>query len=456
MLPEDAIRTLIVDDDPHVRESLRDVLEHEGFVTLEAGDGKTALDLLDQERVDLLLLDLHLPRVSGLDVLRQVADRRLDIPVVIISGTRSIPTAVQSIQLGGCEYLEKPLDAERTLAVVRGAVDRFTQRRSRRRTIAYALERYGMCGAGPAMQRVFDAIDKAAATRAKVLIVGESGTGKEMVANAIHRLSPRVAASFVAVNCAAVPETLIESELFGHVEGAFTGARRAHRGSFEQAHGGTLFLDEIGDMSLMTQAKVLRTLESGELRRVGGEGGRYVDFRLIAATNKDLAGEVREGNFREDLFFRVSVIMIRLPPLRARREDIPDLVRHFELLHARRDSVPQRTITDAAMSLLIEHDWPGNARELSNVIERMVVLAEGGVVDAHDVRAALLLGESPTGPHVDVGLRPARDRFERDYILATLTGHGWRIQETAETLGINRSHLWKKMRRLGIEVPERA
>jgi two-component system, NtrC family, nitrogen regulation response regulator NtrX len=450
----DAIHTLIVDDDPHVRESLRDVLEHEGFVTLEAGDGKTALVLLDEERVDVLLLDLQLPRVSGMDVLRQLADRHIDIPVVIISGRGSIPTAVRSIKLGAYDFLEKPLDAERTLAVVRGAIEQFTRNRAHLRTRDYALDRYGMCGAGAAMQAVFAAMEKAAATHAKVLITGESGTGKEMVASAIHRLGPRASAPLVAVNCAAVPENLIESELFGHVEGAFTGARRAHRGSVEQAHGGTLFLDEIGDMSLMTQAKVLRTIETGELRRVGGEGVRRVDFRLITATNKDLPAEVQDGNFREDLYFRVGVITIHVPPLRRRADDIPDLARHFVLLHARRNQLPARTITPAAVSLMVEYDWPGNVRELSNIMERMVVMADRPVIDASDVRSALAFGAAGAMTPALVGLRPARERFERDYILGTLAAFGWRIQDTADALGINRSHLWKKMKRLGIEERE--
>ena len=454
VVSEDAIRTLVVDDDPHVRESLREVLEHEGFVALEAGDGKTALDVLDEERVDLLLLDLQLPRVSGLDVLRRVADRHLDIPVVIISGKGSIATAVDSMKLGAYDFLEKPLDAQSTLAVVRRAVEQFARRRARLRTLDYALERYGMCGAGRAMQRVFDTIEKAAFTRAKVLIVGDSGAGKEMVAHAIHALGPRSAAPFVAVNCAAVPETLIESELFGHVEGAFTGARRAHRGSFEQAHGGTLFLDEIADMTLMTQAKVLRAIETGELHAVGSERVRQLDFRLIAATNKDLAREVQEGNFREDLFFRIGVLTIRVPSLRDRREDIPDLVAHFQALHARRNDAAVRPVTRAALDLLVDHTWTGNVRELSNVVERLVILADGATIDANDVRSAIGVQSAVDEPAAAIGLRAARDRFERDYILASLEDSGWRIQAAADALGINRSHLWKKMKRLGIDAPE--
>jgi two-component system nitrogen regulation response regulator NtrX len=450
----DAVRTLIVDDDPFVRESLREILEHEGYVALEAGDGKTALELLDHDRVDLLLLDLELPRVSGIQVLRELADRRLDIPVVIISGKGSIPTAVATTKLGAFDFIEKPLHAERTLAAIRSALHQRATLRQRSRTLEEAFATYGMWGATPAMQQIYQSIDRAAATRAKVLLVGESGTGKELIARAIHRLGPRVDRPFVAVNCAAVPETLIESELFGHAEGAFTGARRTRRGSFEQASGGTLFLDEIGDMSLMTQAKVLRAIETGEFRRVGAEMTSQADFRLIAASNKDLMRELADGNFREDLYYRIGVITIRVPALRDRREDIPPLVQHLLVLHSERNESPPASLTPAALAVLTHHDWPGNVRELSNTIERLTVMHPAGALDAGVVRAALRR-EPPAA--ADDGsrsnLREARSQFDRDFIVASLIAHGWRIQETAEALGINRSHLWKKMRRLRIEPP---
>jgi two-component system nitrogen regulation response regulator NtrX len=275
-----------------------------------------------------------------------------------------------------------------------------------------------------------------------------------LVATAIHRLSSRAALPFVAVNCAAVPETLIESELFGHIEGAFTGARRSRRGSFEQAMGGTLFLDEIGDMSLMTQAKVLRALETGEIRRIGAEGISHVDFRLIAATNRDLLKDVDEGNFRKDLYYRLSVLTVRVPPLRQRREDIPALVGHFVRLHAARNGVSARPVTRAAVLLLSEYDWPGNVRELSNVVERLIVLSEGPAIDAREVRSALQSrGDTVDDAHA-ASLRTARDRFEREFLVSSLAAHGWRIQETAEAIGINRSHLWKKMKTLRIELPD--
>lgn len=446
--------TLIVDDDPHLRESLRDILEHEGYVALEAGDGKTALELLDQEPVDLLLLDLELPRVSGINVLRELADRRLDIPVVIISAFGSVPKAVTTTKLGAYDFIEKPLDAQHTLLTVRNALEESARRRARRRSLQDAWERYRMVGSSAALQRVYQSIDRAAATRAKVLVMGESGTGKELAARAVHRLSARAEAPFVALNCAAVPETLIESEVFGHDEGAFTGARGRHRGKFEQAHGGTLLLDEIGDMSLMTQAKVLRVLESGEIQRVGGEEAIKLDVRLIAATNRDLAREVEDGNFREDLYYRISVITIQIPPLRERREDIPELARHFCHVHGEEHGRASPTLTSAAMGLLIEWDWPGNVRELSNVVERVIVLGDGEMIDARDVREALRSRVVKDEENAFASLRDARERFERDYITSSLLAHEWRIQETADALEINRSHLWKKMKQLGISAAE--
>jgi len=448
------IRALIVDDDPHIRESLREILEHDGYVALEAGDGKTALDLLNQERIDLLLLDLELPRVSGMSVLQEIADRRLDIPVVIISGYGSVPKAVSTMKLGAYDFIEKPLDAQKTLLTARSALEQQSRRRERVRSLREAWDRYGMVGSAPAMQRVYQSIDRAAATQAKVLLVGETGTGKEIVARAIHRNSSRADQPFVAVNCAAIPETLIESELFGHVEGAFTGAHRPHRGKFEQADGGTLFLDEIGDMSLMTQAKVLRALESGEIHRVGGEKLVNVDVRLVAATNKDLGREVDEGNFREDLFYRLSVITIHTPPLRERRNDIPELVRHFLGLYSEENGMGSRELTSAAMSLLVERDWPGNVRELGNAVERLVVLGESPLIDAREVRAALRTNVFEDEELSFASLREAREQFEREFITASLVAHEWKIQETANALEINRSHLWKKMKQLGISASE--
>ena len=450
--PTERHTVLIVDDDPFVRESLRDLLEHDGVVALEAGDGKTALDILAQDPIDLLMLDLALPRVSGMSVLRELRARHLELPVVIISGQGSIPVAVATMKEGARDFIEKPFDAQQTLAIVRGALAEVARRRARRRTLDEAAARFGMWGVSAGMQRVYERIDRAAPTSVKVLVTGESGVGKEMVARAIHQLSPRAAGPFVAVNCAAIPENLIESELFGHVGGAFTGATADRRGSFEQADRGTLFLDEIGDMSLMTQAKILRALEHGEVRPVGGERTIRLDIRLIAATHRSLDREVQEGNFREDLFFRIGVITVRVPALRERPDDIEPLIAHFVAQCRAQHRVGPAEVSPAALRVLMEYDWPGNVRELRNVVERMVLFPDGATVTARDAREAI--AGAPHGPSSDpspTGLRAAREAFERDFISASLTAHEWRIRETADALGINRSHLWKKMRRLGID-----
>lgn len=450
-----APRLLIVDDDPLVRRSLREWLEHDGYIGLEAGDGKTALELLDQEAIDLLLLDLQLPRVSGVEVLREMAARNLDIPVVVISGKGTIPTAVETMKLGAIDFVEKPVDARRTLGIIEGALRRVERERKRMRSLEEAMERYGMVGTSGPMQDVYRRVERAARTSARVLVQGASGTGKELVARAIHRLGDRAERPFVAVNCAAIPESMIEDELFGHVAHAFTDARGPRSGCFQAADGGTLFLDEVGDMSLMTQAKALRALEEGEIRPVGSDHPVEVDVRVIAATNHDLRDLTEAGDFREDLFYRLNVIGIRVPSLTQRPEDLDALAEHFLERAGREHGLECRSLSPAALATLRQHTWPGNVRELQNVIERLVVMGGGERVDARTVTAALR-PEAAASTDEDTalpGLREARRDFERDFIARTLEEHGWRIQKTADSLGINRSHLWKKMRRLGIETP---
>lgn len=450
--PADA-RILVVDDDPHVRAGMGDILEHAGYTILQAGDGKTALDRIAAEAPDLVLLDLQLPRVGGLEVLRQTVAEHPALPVVIISGKGTIQTAVEATKTGAYDFLEKPVDAQRALLTVRNALEKAHLQRQRDRLIDEAKERYRMVGSSPPMQRVYTLIDKAAATNSKVLITGENGTGKELVARAIHHNSARAGEPFVTVNCAAIPESLIESELFGHEKGAFTGAKGAHKGKFEQADGGTLFLDEIADMSLMTQAKTLRALQEQTIQRVGGERPRRVDVRVIAATNKDLADEIEAGQFRRDLFYRLNIIAIRVPPLRMRRDDIPDLVNHFLAHFSDEMGVPMRSITSGAMVELMSRTWPGNIRQLRNVVERLVALSEAPEIGASAVREALD-GPDPEAPSPAriADLRRARDRFERAFIRQALIQHKGGVQATADALGINRSHLWKKMKQYGIEA----
>lgn len=440
---------LIADDDAPVREGLSDILEHEEYDTLEARDGKAVLARLEQADVDLLLLDLKMPRVSGMDVLRKTTDEHPDVPVVIVSGKGTIQRAVKATKMGAYDFLEKPVEAQRLLVTVRNALEKARLEAERDRLLEEARERYRMVGTSDAMQRVYDRIDKAAASDCKVLITGESGTGKELVARAIHHNSDRAGGPFVTVNCAALPAELIESELFGHVEGAFTGAKGDRTGTFEQADGGTLLLDEVGDMSLDAQSKTLRALETGTIRPIGSETTVQVDPRVVAATNADLQAAIDEGTFREDLYYRLNVLTIEVPPLRERRDDIPNLIRHFLGEASSNENPPD--LEESALSVLMSYDWPGNVREIQNVARRLVVLNEGETIGAGAVQDAL----SNPAPAVeaDANLRTARDRFEAAYIRQALRAHDGAIQDTADALDIDRSSLWRKMDEYGIEAP---
>ncbi|HSA56765.1 MAG TPA: sigma-54 dependent transcriptional regulator [Gemmatimonadaceae bacterium] len=441
---------LVVDDDPHVRMALRELLEGEGAGVMEAGDGKTALDLLGRHAVDLMLLDLELPRVSGIEVLEHIAASRMDVAVVIISGRGSIRKAVATTKLGAHDFLEKPVDGELAIRIVRDVLSRTTAKRVTATVRAGLRDPCGIVGSSAAIRTLFEQLVRSAATDAKVLIVGESGTGKEIAARAIHANGSRRAGVFVAVNCAAIPETLIETELFGHERGAFTGAQARRRGRVEQAHGGTLFLDEIGDMSLMTQAKILRVIEDGRFQRVGGDQEVSVDCRVIAATNRDLETAVRQGDFRGDLFYRLNVIRIELPPLRARCEDIPDLAESFIKAQCLKEGLAARRLTAGAQAALMSHPWPGNVRELRNVTERLLVLGYEGPIEAAEVRSVLGTPVPESTTAAAAGFRAARAEFERAFIQRALTANGGRIQDTAQELGIDRTYLWKKMKRLGV------
>jgi len=442
---------LIVDDDLCVRTSLREILNDNGYLIYEAADGKTALDILDKQTVDLILLDLELPRINGMDVLRKVATQFPEIGVIIISGKGTIQQAVEATKLGAYDFLEKPLEAQRTILTVRHAVEKLFLVRQQVQQIEEAKARYQMVGASPVMQKIYHLIDKAAASQSKVLILGESGSGKEMIARAIHNNSKGLVGPFVAVNCANIPENLIESELFGHQKGAFTGAYTTHRGKFEQANGGTLFLDEICDTSLMMQAKILRVLEDGFIERVGGEIPIHTNARIIAATNKNIEAEMIEGNFRQDLYYRLNVITIDVPPLRERREDIPLLIDFFLNRYCQEKRWEAKKLDRGALAILVEYDWPGNIRQLRNVIERLIVLSDGETITAAEVKLALRKNPASSQEAHLKTLHEAREQFEREFILKTLITNDWKIMETAAALGIERSHLWKKMKRYGIE-----
>jgi two-component system, NtrC family, nitrogen regulation response regulator NtrX len=452
---------LVVDDESGVRSSLTAILADEGYRVEAVASGEAALAALEKRRYDLVLLDVWLPGADGLEVLSRIRGNDSELPVVVISGHGTIETAVKAVRLGAQDFVEKPLSLEKTLLAVRNALSR-TRLESEVKDLRRRLDRrYVMIGESAAMRRLRAEIAQAAPSNGRALIYGENGTGKELVARAIHAQSLRAAAPFVEVNCAAIPEELIESELFGHVKGAFTGALAARKGKFELAHGGTLFLDEIGDMSLKTQAKVLRALQEQRVEPVGGAGSVDVDVRVIAATNKNLEEEIRGGRFREDLYFRLSVIPFHVPPLRERREDVSPLAAHFmEVLSAEHGRRP-RAIAPEALDLLSRLPWPGNVRELRNIIERLVIMAPGERIELRHLPASLLESAPEEAAAVGGDLDPAkgtlaaaREEFERQFILRQYRECGGNMSRTAEALGVERSNLYRKMKGYGL-LPSR-
>jgi two-component system nitrogen regulation response regulator NtrX len=465
----------IVDDEKNIRRTVRMVLEGEGFAVEEASSGEEALARLPDIGADVMLLDVQLPGMSGLEVIERIAKLKTGEPqptVIMISGHATLADAVRATKAGAYEILEKPLDRERLMVALRNALERRAMVREVAGLRALTDERFEMVGRSAVMNALCAQIAKVAPTRTRVLITGESGTGKELIARAVHRESALKNQSFVKVNCAAIPPELIESELFGHERGAFTGAVGRKRGHFEVADGGTIFLDEIGDMIASAQAKVLRVLQSGEFTRVGGEQTLKVDVRVVAATNRDLPAAVAAGQFREDLYFRLAVVPLRAPPLRERASDIPLLCATFIQDACRENVMKEKAISEEAVAILSEYSWPGNVRELRNVIERLVILSEEsiGVGDlpeeiAADVsrRKREAASAGLTLPRVELPpearalpLREFRDHMEREYIRMKLDENGWNISRTANLLGIERTNLHKKMRSLGLGREERA
>jgi two-component system nitrogen regulation response regulator NtrX len=445
---------LVVDDEPGVRSSISGVLRDEGFDVDTADSGEECLDKANGAAYDVIVLDIWLPGLDGLTTLQRLRERQIDSQVVIISGHGNIESAVRAIKMGAYDFIEKPLSLEKTVLVVRNALrqrDLEAENRFLRAKVDRQQE-HTMVGESPPMNKLRDNVSLAAPTNGRVLILGENGTGKELVARTIHLTSRRKSGAFVEVNCAAIPEELIESELFGHVRGAFTGAVADKPGRFEQANGGTIFLDEIADMSLKTQAKVLRVLQEQVMERVGGTQRIKVDVRVVAATNKDLPAEIRAGRFREDLYFRLNVIPIFVPPLRERQQDIPLLAEHFmALLAAEYGRRPKRLASEAAARLQ-QYGWPGNVRELRNVIERVIIMVGGDTITAQDLGFLGRDGvpEAPATQGPLVPLSEARDQFEKDYILQTLAAQQGNMSRTAEVLGVERSNLYKKLRAFGI------
>ena len=456
---------LIVDDEEAILNSLRPVLEDEGYEVTVSKSGGEALKTMAADPPDLLLLDIWMPGMDGLETLKRAREQSPRLQVMMMSGHGSIETAVKAIKLGAYDYIEKPLSLENVTLRVRHALDQHRLEEENLTLRAKVERRFELVGASPTMQRLRQLIATAGPTNGRVLISGENGTGKELVARAIHTQSPRRDKPFVAVNCAAIPENLIESELLGHERGAFTGATVQKRGQFEQADGGTLFLDEIGDMSLNTQAKVLRVLQEQQFTRVGGIKVIKVDVRVIAASNKNLAQEIEKGHFRDDLFYRLNVLPMEVPPLRERREDIPLLVRHFLQTHAEEQGLKVKDITPDALDVLKQYDWPGNIRELRNLIERLMIMVSGSVIESS--HAAMFLQSRVSAPvgvpsgssHMSVlsgkhydSLRDARNAFEREYIGRKLREHNWNVSRTADDLQIERSHLHRKIKLLDVEM----
>ncbi len=449
-------RILVVDDESGVRSSLKGVLEDEGYAVDTESTAEAGLARLQKDSYDLVILDIWLPQMDGVEALETIRAKRKDIATVMISGHGNIETAVKTIKLGAYDFVEKPLSLEKTVIVVKNALNRRRLEQENRYLRERFESKHVLIGDSPPMLALREEIALAAPTNGRVLIFGENGTGKELVARSIHSQSLRRNAKFMEVNCAAIPEELIESELFGHVKGSFTGALNDKTGKFELADGGTLFLDEVGDMSLKTQAKVLRVLQEQKLEPVGGTQSIEIDCRVIAATNKNLEEEIHAGNFREDLFFRLNVIPFHMPPLRERREDIPALARHFVVEFSEENGKKVKEITPSALERLVAYHWPGNVRELKNIIERLVIMVASDHVEAKDLPPPL---QQNGAAHIDLlgdfpSLAAAREAYESRYIQRKLRENAGNVSKTAEALKLERSNLYRKMKSYGIAPPK--
>jgi two-component system nitrogen regulation response regulator NtrX len=447
-------RVLIVDDEPGIRQALKQVLEYEGMTIRTAGSGGEAITVYPEFRPHLTFMDVKMAGIDGLETLARLRELDPHAVVVMISGHGTVQTAVEATQKGAFDFLEKPLDTDRLLVTVRNALRHVELTGENERLREVVTSRYRMVGDAPALRDVRELIAKVGPTAARVLITGENGSGKELVARALHDASPRRLRPFVELNCAAIPSELIESELFGHMKGSFTGAIADRAGKFEQADEGTLFLDEVGDMSLAAQAKLLRVLQEGVVTRIGGSKSVQVDVRVLAATNKDLRAEIEAGKFREDLLYRLNVVEIRVPPLRERLEDVPMLVTYFAEAIAASAGVPLRRFGDDALERLMRRPWPGNVRELRNAVERLLILGTGKVIGAADVERLLPAvegGAEMVSPAAPLTFEGFKQEAEKNFLVQKLREHDWNVSETARALKMPRSNLYKKIERYGLE-----
>ncbi|RLA97840.1 MAG: sigma-54-dependent Fis family transcriptional regulator [Deltaproteobacteria bacterium] len=446
-------KILIVDDEQSILSTLKGSLEDEGFSTVLASTGENALKIIDSQEIDLVLLDVWLPGKDGLEVLKEIKKTDPGTAVVIMTGHGTIDTAVKALKLGAMDFIEKPLDLNKIIVTINNALRIKNLEEENAFLRKKTSKEDEIIGDSPAITRLKKEIELAAPSDAWVLILGENGSGKELVARRLHNLSRRADRPFVEVNCAAIPEELIESELLGHEKGSFTGATERKRGKFELADKGTLFLDEIGDMSLATQAKVLRVLQEQRFERVGGSSTIQVDVRVITATNKNLEKEIEQGRFREDLYYRLNVIPLYVPPLRERKQDIPRLVDHFLSTFAMLNDGKKKKITAGAIKKLVEHNWPGNVRELKNIVERMVIMTQGDTIKEENIPLFM----SGTATEMDdlleiASLKEARMAFERRFIERKLAQCGYNISKTADHIGLERSNLHRKIKGLGIDA----
>lgn len=441
---------LVVDDEASILDTLSSILEDEGYEVITAASGESGLEMFSKHTPDIVLLDVWMPDMDGIETLKNIRTKDKEVSIIMISGHSNIDTAVQAIKLGAYDFLEKPLSLDKVLILISRALEKQKLEKENIALKNTISEQWEIVGESPKIVELKDKISKAAASEGRVIIYGESGSGKELVARALHNAGERKDKAFIEVNCAAIPQELIESELFGHEKGSFTGAFEAKKGKFELANNGTLFLDEIGDMTLTTQAKVLRIIETQEFQKVGGSKKIKVDVRIIAATNKDLEEEIQNANFREDLYFRLSVIPLHVPPLRERKDDIPLLVEHFLQNLARQYGRKKKKVSKSTLRALMEYDWPGNVRELKNTIERLVIMNPDETIDSKEVQPVKASRSDYSSFNT---LRDAREQFEKDFIVKKLQENNWNVSKTAEDLEIERSNLHRKIKALGIETP---